>query len=145
MHFLSNERQAVFLAYRNTEDTHGKNLPIIEDSSTRLVAEFNGNLGYKTMELAFYPDVTDGALNLNFSFNEDLDDIVLYIRARKASDINEQERPLVEIPVMFDSDDPCDEDVSIILPGEKIVIFVMLTQQLNCNGGNNTVTITHKN
>ena len=141
MPFLGN-RKAVFLAYPKGGDDSGVSLPIIEDSENRLIADFICKPENKTSELAFYPDKVNETIKLRFSFDSSQDFIALYVRVRPLSDMEEKERPLFDIPVMYDPDEPDDEIVSIPLPDEPVVIFLMLAEQLNMGHGQNRLTLT---
>ena len=141
MPFLGN-RKAVFLAYPKGGDDSGVSLPIIEDSENRLIADFICKPENKTSELALYPEKVNGTIKLRFSFNSSQDFIALYVRVRPLSDIEEKERPLFDIPVMYEPDEPDDEIVSIPLSNEPVVIFLMLAEQLNMGHGQNRLTLT---
>ena len=141
MPFLGN-RKAVFLAYPKGGDDSGVSLPIIEDSENRLIADFICKPENKTSELALYPDKVNETIKLRFSFDSSQDFIALYVRVRPLSDIEEKERPLLDIPVMYDPDEPDDEIVSIPLSNEPVVIFLMLAEQLNMGHGQNRLTLT---
>lgn len=142
MAFLSSKRKAVFLAYPKNGDDTGVMLPIMEDSSERLVAQIQVLPENKTAELALYPDQISGFIKLKFAFDEHQDFLCAVVRVRPLADIEEKERPLVDIPIMYDPDDNNSESIEINLPNEPVVIFVMFPEQMNMGYGSNTITIT---
>ena len=141
MSFLEG-RKAVFLSYPKGGDDSGVPLPIIEDSKSQLIADFVCKPENKTSELAIYPKKTNQNIKLCFSFDPDLDFITLYVRVRPLSDVEEKERPLFDIPVTFDPEEPENNIVNLSLPDEPVVIFLMLSEQLNMAHGRNRLTLT---
>lgn len=141
MAFLG-KRKAKFLAYPKDGDDTGIELPIIQDDEEQLVADFFANPANKTAELAIYPEQIGGKLNLIFSFDSSQDFMTLYVRVRPLSDINETEKPLLDIPIMYDPDEAEDEKISIPLPDVPVVIFLMLSEQLNMGHGKNRLVLT---
>lgn len=142
MAFLSSKRQAVFLAYPKNGDDTGVMLPIIEDTSERLVSEVQVLPENKTVELALYPDQISGLLKLKFEFKESQDFLCGVVRVRPLSDVEETERPLVDYSIMYDPDENESETIEINLPNEPVVIFVMFPEQMNIGYGSNTLTLT---
>ena len=142
MYFLGN-RKAVFLAYPKDGDDTGVSLPILQDSEECLVVNLFADPANKTEELVIYPDQIGGSVNLCFSFDSSQDFIALYISVRPAWDEDDEERPMVDIPVMFDPDEPeTSEIISLRLPDEPAMISIMIPDNLNQEHGRNTVRIT---
>ena len=142
MYFLGN-RKAVFLAYPKNGDDSGVSLPILQDSEESLVVDLFADPANKTSNLVIYPDQIGGSVNLCFSFDSSQDFIALYISVRPAWDEDDEERPMVDIPVMFDPDEPeTSEIISLRLPDEPAMISIMIPDNLNQEHGRNTVRIT---
>lgn len=142
MYFLGN-RKAVFLAYPKNGDDSGVSLPILQDSEESLVVDLFADPANKTSDLVIYPDQIGGSVNLCFSFDSSQDFIALYISVRPAWDEDDEERPMVDIPVMFDPDEPeTSEIISLRLPDEPAMISIMIPDNLNQEHGRNTVRIT---
>jgi len=142
MYFLGT-RKAVFLAYPKNGDDSGVSLPILQDSEESLVVDLFADPANKTSDLVIYPDQIGGSVNLCFSFDSSQDFIALYISVRPAWDEDDEERPMVDIPVMFDPDEPeTSEIISLKLPDEPAMISIMIPDNLNQEHGRNTVRIT---
>lgn len=142
MYFLGN-RKASFLAYPKNGDDTGVSLPILQDSEESLVVDLFADPANKTSDLVIYPDKIGGSVNLCFSFDSSQDFIALYISVRPAWDEDDEERPMVDIPVMFDPDEPeTSEIISLRLPDEPAMISIMIPDNLNQKHGRNTVRIT---
>ena len=142
MYFLGN-RKAVFLAYPKNGDDSGVSLPILQDSEESLVVDLFADPANKTSDLVIYPDQIGGSVNLCFSFDSSQDFIALYMSVRPAWDEDDEERPMVDIPVMFDPDEPeTSEIISLRLPDEPAMISIMIPDNLNQEHGRNTVRIT---
>ena len=142
MYFLGN-RKSVFLAYPKNGDDSGVSLPILQDSEESLVVDLFADPANKTSDLVIYPDQIGGSVNLCFSFDSSQDFIALYISVRPAWDEDDEERPMVDIPVMFDPDEPeTSEIISLRLPDEPAMISIMIPDNLNQEHGRNTVRIT---
>ena len=142
MYFLGT-RKAVFLAYPKNGDDSGVSLPILQDSKESLVVDLFADPANKTSDLVIYPDQIGGSVNLCFSFDSSQDFIALYISVRPAWDEDDEERPMVDIPVMFDPDEPeTSEIISLKLPDEPAMISIMIPDNLNQEHGRNTVRIT---
>ena len=142
MYFLGT-RKAVFLAYPKNGDDSGVSLPILQDSEESLVVDLFADPANKTSDLVIYPDQIEGSVNLCFSFDSSQDFIALYISVRPAWDEDDEERPMVDIPVMFDPDEPeTSEIISLKLPDEPAMISIMIPDNLNQEHGRNTVRIT---
>lgn len=142
MYFLGT-RKAVFLAYPKNGDDSGVSLPILQDSEESLVVDLFADPANKTSDLVIYPDQIGGSVNLCFSFDSSQDFIALYISVRPAWDEDDEERPMVDIPVMFDPDEPeTSEIISLRLPDEPAMISIMIPDNLNQEHGRNTVRIT---
>ena len=142
MYFLGT-RKAVFLAYPKNGDDSGVSLPILQDSEESLVVDLFADPANKTSDLVIYPDQIGGSVNLCFSFDSSQDFIALYISVRSAWDEDDEERPMVDIPVMFDPDEPeTSEIISLKLPDEPAMISIMIPDNLNQEHGRNTVRIT---
>ena len=142
MYFLGT-RKARFLAYPKAGDDTGVSLPILQDSEECLVVDLFADPANKTSDLVIYPDQIGGSVKLCFSFDSSQDFIALYISVRPAWDEDDEERPMVDIPVMFDPDEPeTSEIISLRLPDEPAMISIMIPDNLNLNHGRNTVRIT---
>lgn len=85
------------------EDNPGIELPILENSDSKLVTEFYAAPANKTVELSIYSEPIGDKLNLNLSFDSSQDFISLYARVRPLSDVEEKEKPLLDIPVTYGS------------------------------------------
>lgn len=142
MYFLGN-RKASFLAYPKDGDDTGVSLPIAEDSEDCFVVDLFADPANKTADLVIYPDQVGGIINLCFSFDSTQDFIALYVSVRAAWDEDDEERPMIDIPVMFDPEESeNDEVISLRLPDEPAMISIMIPDKLNLNHGRNTVRIT---
>ncbi len=142
MYFLGN-RKASFLAYPKNGDDTGVSLPIVEDSENCLLVNVFADPANKTSDLVIYPDQVGGSINLCFSFDSNQDFIALYISIRPAWDEDDEERPMVDVAVMFDPDEPeTSEIISLRLPDEPAMISIMIPDNLNQEHGRNTVRIT---
>ncbi|MBF0988557.1 MAG: hypothetical protein HXK68_02535 [Clostridiales bacterium] len=142
MYFLGT-RKASFLAYPKDGDDTGVSLPIAEDSKDSLVVDAFANPANKTSDLVIYPDQIGGSINLCFSFDHSQDFIALYASVRPLWDEDDEERPLVDIPVIFDPEESeTSEIISLRLPNEPAMISIMIPDKLNLNHGRNTVRIT---
>ena len=140
--FLGN-RKASFLAYSKDGDDTGVSLPIVEDSEDCLVADLFADPANKSSDLVIYPDQIGGNIKLSFSFDDQQDFIGLYVSVRPVWDEDDEERPLVDIPVIFDPEESeNDEVISLRLPDEPAMISIMIPDKLNLNHGRNTVRIT---
>jgi len=134
MYFLGT-RKAVFLAYPKNGDDSGISLPIKKDSDDQLVVDVFADPANKTADLVIYPDQIGGNIKLSFSFDDQQDFIGLYVSVRPVWDEDDEERPLVDIPVIFDPEESEDDEViTLRLPDEPAMISVMiLDQQYNKN------------
>lgn len=142
MYFLGN-RKAVFLAYPKDGDDTGVSLPILQDSEECLVVNLFADPANKTEELVIYPDQIGGSTKLCFSFDLSQDFVALYVSVRPLWDEDDEERPLVDIPVMFDPEESeTSEIISLRLPNEPAMVSIMIPDNLNQNHGRNTVRIT---
>lgn len=142
MYFLGN-RKASFLAYPKNGDDSGISLPILQDSEECLVVDLFADPANKTADLVIYPDQIGGSVKLCFSFDSNQDFIALYASVRPVWDEDDEERPLVDIPVIFDPEESeNDEVISLRLPDEAARIDIMIPDKLNLNHGKNTVRIT---
>lgn len=142
MHFLGT-RKARFLAYPKDGDDSGISLPIIEDSQDSLVVNVFANPENKTTDLVIYPDQIGGSINLCFSFDSSQDFIALYVSVRPLWDEDDEERPLMDVPIMFDPEESEDSEIiSLRLPDEPAMISIMIPDNLNQNHGRNIVRIT---
>ena len=142
MYFLGN-RKASFLAYPKDGDDTGVSLPIVEDSENCLLVNVFADPANKTADLVIYPDQIGGNIKLSFSFDDQQDFIGLYVSVRPVWDEDDEERPLVDIPVIFDPEESeNDEVISLRLPDEPAMISIMIPDKLNLNHGRNTVRIT---
>lgn len=142
MYFLGN-RKASFLAYQKDGDDSGITLPIAEDSEDSLVVDVFANPANKTSDLVIYPDQVGGIINLCFSFDSTQDFIALYVSVRPLWDEEDEERPLIDAPVIFDPEESEDSEIiTLRLPDEPAMISVMIPDKLNLNHGKNTVRIT---
>ena len=142
MYFLGN-RKASFLAYPKNGDDSGISLPILQDSEECLVVDLFADPANKTADLVIYPDQIGGNIKLSFSFDDQQDFICLYVSVRPVWDEDDEERPLVDIPVIFDPEESEDDEViTLRLPDEPSMISIMIPDNLNLNHGKNTVRIT---
>ena len=142
MYFLGN-RKASFLAFPKDGDDTGVSLPIIKDSEDCLVVDLFANPANKTSDLVIYPDQVGGTINLCFSFDSNQDFIALYVSVRPIWDEDDEERPMVDVAVMFDPDESEDSEIiNLRLPDEPAMISIMIPDKLNQGHGRNTVRIT---
>ena len=142
MYFLGN-RKASFLAYLKDGDDIGVSLPILKDSDDCLVVDLFADPANKTEELVIYPDQIGGIIKLRFSFDDQQDFIALYVSVRPVWDDEDEERPMIDIPVIFDPEESdVSEVVNLRLPNEAAMISIMIPDKLNLNHGRNTLTIT---
>ena len=142
MYFLGT-RKAVFLAYPKNGDDTGVSLPIVEDSNNCLVVDVFADPANKTADLVIYPDQIGGSIKLCFSFDSNQDFIALYTSVRPVWDDEDEERPMIDIPVIFDPEESdVSEVVNLRLPNEAAMISIMIPDKLNLNHGRNTLTIT---
>ena len=142
MYFLGT-RKASFLAYPKNGDDSGVSLPIAEDSEDCLVVDLFADPANKTADLVIYPNQIGGNIKLSFSFDDQQDFIGLYVSVRPVWDEDDEERPLVDIPVTFDPEESEDDEViTLRLPDEPAMISVMIPDNLNQNHGKNSVRIT---
>ena len=141
--FFLGARKSEFLAYPKDGDDTGVSLPIAEDSEDCFVVDLFADPANKTADLVIYPDQVGGIINLCFSFDSTQDFIALYVSVRAAWDEDDEERPMIDIPVMFDPEESeNDEVISLRLPNEPAMISIMIPDNLNLNHGRNTLTIT---
>ena len=142
MYFLGT-RKARFLAYPKAGDDTGVSLPILQDSEECLVVDLFADSLNKTADLVIYPDQIGGSIKLCFSFDPSKDFIALYVSVRPLWDEDDEERPLVDIPIIFDPEESeTSEIISLRLPDEPAMISVMIPDNLNQNHGRNMVRIT---
>lgn len=142
MYFLGT-RKARFLAYPKAGDDTGVLLPILQDSEECLVVDLFADPANKTADLVIYPDQIGGNIKLRFSFDDQQDFIGLYLQVRPLWDEDDEERPMIDIPVMFDPEESeNDEIITLRLPDEPSMISVMIPDNLNQGHGRNTVKIT---
>lgn len=142
MYFLGN-RKASFLAYLKDGDDIGVSLPILKDSDDCLVVDLFADPANKTEELVIYPDQIGGIIKLRFSFDDQQDFIALYVSVRPVWDDEDEERPMIDIPVIFDPEESdVSEVVNLRLPNEAAMISIMIPDKLNLNHGRNIVRIT---
>lgn len=142
MYFLGT-RKAVFLAYPKNGDDSGISLPIIEDSKDQLVVQLFANPANKTADLVIYPEQVGGSIQLCFSFDSKQDFIVLYISVRPIWDEDDEERPIVDVAIMFDPEESENSEIiNLRLPDEPAMVSIMIPDNLNQNHGKNTVRIT---
>lgn len=142
MYFLGT-RKAVFLAYPKDGDDSGIPLPIIEDSNNCLLVDVFADPANKTADLVIYPDQIGGSIKLCFSFDSNQDFLALYVSVRPLWDEEDEDRPLIDAPVIFDPEESeNDEIISLRLPDEPAMISIMIPDKLNLNHGRNTVRIT---
>lgn len=141
--FFLGARKSEFLAYPKDGDDTGVSLPIAEDSENSLVVDLFADPANKTAEITVYPDQISGNIKLRFSFDDQQDFIGLYLQVRPLWDVDDEERPLVDIPVIFDPEESeNDEVISLRLPDEPSMISIMIPEKLNQNHGRNTLIIT---
>ena len=118
-------------------------MPIKKDSDDQLVVDVFADPANKTADLVIYPDQIGGNIKLSFSFDDQQDFICLYVSVRPVWDEDDEERPLVDIPVIFDPEESEDDEViTLRLPDEPAMISVMIPDNLNQNHGKNSVRIT---
>ena len=142
MYFLGT-RKAEFLAYPKDGDDTGVSLPLLQDSEDCLVVDLFANPANKTSDLVIYPDQVGGSINLCFSFDSKQDFIALYVSVRPVWDVEDEERPLIDAPVIFDPEESEDSEIiTLRLPDEPSMISIMIPDNLNLNHGKNTVRIT---
>ena len=142
MCFLGN-RKASVLAYPKNGDDTGISLPIIEDSEDCLIVDLFADSANKTSDLVIYPDQIGGSIKLCFSFDSNQDFLALYVSVRPLWDEDDEERPLIDAPVIFDPEESEDDEIiTLRLPDEAARIDIMIPDKLNLNHGRNTVRIT---
>lgn len=142
MYFLGN-RKASFLAYPKDGDDSGISLPIIKDSEDCLVVDLFADPANKTADLVIYPEQVGGSIQLCFSFDSRQDFIALYASVRPVWDEEDEERPLIDAPVIFDPEESEDSEIiTLRLPDEPAMISIMIPDNLNQGHGRNTVRIT---
>ena len=142
MYFLGN-RKASFLGYPKNGDDTGISLPILEDSEDCLVVDVFADSLNKTADLVIYPDQIGGSIKLCFSFDSNQGFLALYVSVRPLWDEEDEERPLIDAPVIFDPEESEDSEIiTLRLPNEPAMISVMVPDKLNLNHGKNTVRIT---
>ena len=142
MYFLGN-RKASFLAYPKDGDDTGVSLPILEDSEDCLVVDVFADSLNKTADLVIYPDQIGGSIKLCFSFDSNQDFLALYVSVRPLWDEEDEERPLIDAPVIFDPEESdVSEVVNLRLPDEPAMISIMIPDKLNQGHGRNTIRIT---
>lgn len=142
MYFLGT-RKASFLAYPKDGDDTGVSLPIVEDSENCLLVNVFADPTNKTSELVIYPDQVGGSIKLCFSFDSKQDFIALYASVRPLWDEDNEERPLIDVPVIFDPEESdVSEVVNLRLPDEPAMISIMIPDKLNQGHGRNTIRIT---
>ena len=142
MYFLGT-RKARFLAYPKAGDDTGVSLPIAEDSENSLVVDLFADPANKTAEITVYPDQIGGNIKLRFSFDDQQDFIGLYLQVRPLWDVDDEERPSIDVPIIFDPEESdVSEVVNLRLPNEAAMISIMIPDKLNLNHGRNTLTIT---
>ena len=142
MYFLGT-RKASFLAYPKDGDDTGVSLPIVEDSENCLLVNVFADPTNKTSELVIYPDQVGGSIKLCFSFDSKQDFIALYASVRPLWDEDDEERPLIDVPVIFDPEESdVSEVVNLRLPDEPAMISIMIPDKLNQGHGINTIRIT---
>lgn len=141
--FFLGARKSEFLAYPKDGDDTGVSLPIAEDSENSLVVDLFADPANKTAEITVYPDQIGGSVKLCFSFDPSQDFIALYVSVRPLWDEDDEERPLIDAPVIFDPEESEDDEViTLRLPDEPAMISVMIPDNLNQNHGKNSVRIT---
>ena len=142
MYFLGT-RKASSLAYPKDGDDTGVSLPIVEDSENCLLVNVFADPTNKTSELVIYPDQVGGSIKLCFSFDSKQDFIALYASVRPLWDEDDEERPLIDVPVIFDPEESdVSEVVNLRLPDEPAMISIMIPDKLNQGHGRNTIRIT---
>lgn len=142
MYFLGN-RKASFLAYPKDGDDSGISLPIIKDSEDCLLVDLFADPANKTADLLIYPEQVGGSIQLCFSFDSKQDFIGLYLQVRPLWDVDDKERPLIDVPIIFDPEESdVSEVVNLRLPNEVAMISIMIPDNLNQAHGRNTVRIT---
>lgn len=141
--FFLGARKSEFLAYPKDGDDTGVSLPILEDSEEHLIVNLFADSNNKTAEITVYPDQIGGNIKLRFSFDDQQDFIGLYLQVRPLWDEDDEERPLIDVPVIFDPEESdVSEVVNLRLPNEVAMISIMIPDKLNLNHGRNTLTIT---
>lgn len=142
MPFLGS-RKASFLAYPKDGDDTGVSLPIAKESKDSLIVDVWADPANKTAEITVYPDQIGGSINLCFSFDSSQDFIALYVSVRPLWDEDDDERPLMDVPIMFDPEESEDSEIiTLRLPDESAMISIMIPDNLNQNHGRNIVRIT---
>ena len=142
MYFLGT-RKARFLAYPKDGDDSGIPLPIIEDSEDCLVVDLFADPANKTSALVIYLDQIGGSIKLCFSFDSRQDFIALYASVRPVWDEDDEERPLIDVPIIFDPEESEDDEViTLRLPDEPAMVSIMIPDNLNQGHGRNRVRIT---
>lgn len=141
--FFLGARKSEFLAYPKDGDDTGVSLPIAEDSENSLVVDLFADPANKTAEITVYPDQIGGNIKLRFSFDDQQDFIGLYLQVRPLWDVDDEERPSIDVPIIFDPEESdVSEVVNLRLPNEVAMISIMIPDKLNLNHGRNTLTIT---
>lgn len=141
--FFLGARKSEFLAYPKDGDDAGVSLPIAEDSENSLVVDLFADPANKTAEITVYPDQIGGNIKLRFSFDDQQDFIGLYLQVRPLWDVDDEERPSIDVPIIFDPEESdVSEVVNLRLPNEAAMISIMIPDKLNLNHGRNTLTIT---
>ena len=141
--FFLGARKSEFLAYPKDGDDTGVSLPIAEDSENSLVVDLFADPANKTAEITVYPDQIGGNIKLRFSFDDQQDFIGLYLQVRPLWDVDDEERPSIDVPIIFDPEESdVSEVVNLRLPDEPAMISIMIPDKLNLNHGRNTLTIT---
>lgn len=141
--FFLGARKSEFLAYPKDGDDTGVSLPIAEDSENSLVVDLFADPANKTAEITVYPDQIGGSINLCFSFDSSQNFIALYVSVRPLWDEDDEERPLMDVPIMFDPEESeTSEIISLRLPNEPAMVSIMIPDNLNQNHGKNSVRIT---
>lgn len=141
--FFLGARKSEFLAYSKDGDDTGVSLPIAEDSENSLVVDLFADPANKSAEITVYPDQIGGNIKLRFSFDDQQDFIGLYLQVRPLWDVDDEERPLMDVPIMFDPEESEDSEIiTLRLPDEPAMISIMIPDNLNQGHGRNTVRIT---
>ena len=141
--FFLGARKSEFLAYHKDGDDTGVSLPIAEDSENSLVVDLFADPANKSAEITVYPDQIGGNIKLQFSFDDQQDFIGLYLQVRPLWDVDDEERPLMDVPIMFDPEESEDSEIiTLRLPDEPAMISIMIPDNLNQGHGRNTVRIT---
>ena len=141
--FFLGARKSEFLAYPKDGDDTGVSLPIAEDSEDCLVVDLFADPANKTSDLVIYPDQIGGSIKLCFSFDSRQDFIALYASVRPVWDEDDEERPLIDVPIIFDPEESEDDEViTLRLPDEPAMVSIMIPDNLNQGHGRNRVRIT---